>query len=438
MNATTLSRYGGWLPSSRLIQNSFINNLAENATIPFSDSADDPGSHEPAVSKFRAAIVADPEMVELWKEIFRQASSENKILNFEQLLAMLDQIIVSPPQFHIATDEKGNMIGEPIGVPIYLLFDLLGNTGAAFDLFRKPAFNNALKDLLDSWGQYLTTTDSNKTLNTEDKGWFSPIALEILEANNRGKFNATYECPQPDAPHRGFPSWDAFFTRKFKPGVRPVDASQEKALIHSACESTVYRIAENVKVQDRFWLKGQAYSLCNMLKDNTMAESFVGGTVYQAFLSPQDYHRWHSPVDGRIVNAKLIPGTYYAVLPDAGAEEDDPDLTPGDPRGALIRSQAWITQSAARAVVYIQANNPDIGLIAFIAVGMAEVSTCELTVSKGQKVSAGQELGMFHFGGSSHTLIFGPDVKITFADHVKQDQHLKLSSVIAQASRRER
>ena len=40
-----------------------------------------------------------------------------------------------------------------------------------------------------------------------------------------------------------------------------------------------------------------------MLADDEAVEEFVGGTVYQAFLSATNYHRWHSPVAGTIVRA---------------------------------------------------------------------------------------------------------------------------------------
>jgi phosphatidylserine decarboxylase len=38
---------------------------------------------------------------------------------------------------------------------------------------------------------------------------------------------------------------------------------------------------------------------------------FVGGTVYQAFLSTLAYHHWHAPVSGKIVDIYKIPGTYF-------------------------------------------------------------------------------------------------------------------------------
>ena len=48
---------------------------------------------------------------------------------------------------------------------------------------------------------------------------------------------------------------------------------------------------------------------------------------------------------------------------------------------------------------------------------MAEVSSCQITVYEGQQVKKGDELGMFHFGGSTHCLIFGPDVNLEFDFH---------------------
>jgi phosphatidylserine decarboxylase len=70
---------------------------------------------------------------------------------------------------------------------------------------------------------------------------------------------------------------------------------------------------------------------------------------------------------------------------------------------------------------------------------MAEVSTCELSVRMGQRVEKGTELGMFHFGGSSHALIFGPNVQIQFNDEivnpvtgeVQVNNHIKVLSALA-------
>jgi phosphatidylserine decarboxylase len=59
----------------------------------------------------------------------------------------------------------------------------------------------------------------------------------------------------------------------------------------------------------------------------------------------------------------------------------------------------------------------DIGLMAVLFVGMAEVSSTEFTVYEGQHVNKGDQLGMFHFGGSTHCLIFRPGVELEFDMH---------------------
>jgi len=140
-----------------------------------------------------------------------------------------------------------------------------------------------------------------------------------------------------------------------------------------------------------------------MLADDPVTEQFVGGTIYQAFLSALSYHRWHSPVSGTIVKADVIDGTYYSETP---AEGYDPSV-PND-------SQGYITEVATRAIIQIQADDPLIGLMCFMPVGMAEVSTCDVTVAVDQHVDKGDELGMFHFGGSTHCLLFRPGVNLEF------------------------
>ncbi|KAF9220326.1 hypothetical protein BS17DRAFT_787543 [Gyrodon lividus] len=447
---TKLSRYGGWLPS-REVLGSFLEHHANNAAerhakyrashphIPIGVSLPSgvEGPYVSSVQAFADAINADPVMKGLFDKIFLQVSPLYRIPDFDTLMFVLEIIVVQPPRYYIATYPDGTEIGEPIGVPIYLVFDLLSNTSAGYDLFRLDRFNVALKQLLDSWGAYLADSDppaplpaSNSSLNEDAEGWFSPTALQSLESNLGDlSFVQTYVCPDPTAVNRGFATWDAFFTRELQPGVRPIRLPDNTSLIHNACESTVYAKAENVKLHDQFWLKDQKYSIYDMVDGNAYAEQLAGGTVYQAFLSPQDYHRWHSPVKGTVLEAFVLPGTYYAALPDAGAEADDPDLEEGDPHGALIRSQGWLTVAATRAVIFIQAEDP-IGLMCFIGVGMAEVSTCQLSVQQGDALEIGQELGMFHFGGSSHALIFGPGVKVTWAEGVDLDRHLWVNSII--------
>lgn len=169
---------------------------------------------------------------------------------------------------------------------------------------------------------------------------------------------------------------------------------------------------EHVPLKNKFWIKGQPYSLLDLLHNDPWTSKFEGGTIYQAFLSALSYHRWNSPVSGKIVKAYHINGSYYGEALSQGFENPN-----GAAPVAANDSQAFLTSTATRAVIFIQADNPKIGLMCFVAVGMGDVSNNEITVRIGQHVKKGEQLGMFHFGGSTHVLLFQPTVDLDFNLH---------------------
>jgi phosphatidylserine decarboxylase len=274
-------------------------------------------------------------------------------------------------------------------------------TPGGFAAFLSPKLNAQFKKVLNAWAEFLSSPESTYVLSDDPKsGWFGRDAMAAMPG-----FVDEFVC-DPKQPHHGFTSWDNFFTRLFRDGQRPLASPDDDGVIANACESAPYRVARNVKHDDRFWIKAQPYSLHHMFANDEVCEQFVGGTIYQAFLSALSYHRWHSPVSGKVVKSEVIDGTYYSETPAVGY---DP-AAPND-------SQGYITEVATRAVVQIEADDPRIGLMCFMAVGMAEVSTCDVTAAVGQHISKGDPLGMFHFGGSTHCLIFRPQVQIEFDLH---------------------
>lgn len=66
----------------------------------------------------------------------------------------------------------------------------------------------------------------------------------------------------------------------------------------------------------------------------------------------------------------------------------------------------------------IKADNPKIGKIAIIFIGMAEVSSCIATVKIGEHVKKGSQLGHFAYGGSSHAVVFQKQAKLTFTPNL--------------------
>lgn len=203
-------------------------------------------------------------------------------------------------------------------------------------------------------------------------------------------------------------------------------------MINNCCESKTFAVQHNVKLRDHFWIKGQPYSVLDMLAHDPLAESFAGGTVYQAFLSALSYHRWHAPVSGTIKKCFVQDGTYFSEPLFEGL--GDPSVQEIDAGGISV-GQGYLAHLATRAVIFIEADNPAIGLMAFIGIGMDEVSTCDITVKEGQHVKKGEQTGMFHFGGSSHCLLFRKHVKVEGFPKPGADHNVPVRSKLATVSK---
>jgi phosphatidylserine decarboxylase len=281
-----------------------------------------------------------------------------------------------------------------IHCPLNAILDWPMCMPSGYALFRDPALNAQLKRVLNCWSGFLSGPHSRRHLHehTPD-GWFSPEADRHIGLSQ-------FLCDRA-RPHWGFASWNDFFTRQFTPEARPVAAPGDDKVIVSACEASPYNIEHDIRLRDTFWIKAQPYSLQDIFaaRDPELADRFVGGSVYQAFLSAFNYHRWHAPVSGVVTHAYIVDGTYFS---DAEAEGEDP--------GGLNDSQGYTTAVATRAVIVLESDDRDIGPVACIFVGMADVSSCLIEVVPGQRLQKGQELGYFQYGGSTCCMIFGAGV----------------------------
>ncbi|WP_294505224.1 phosphatidylserine decarboxylase family protein [uncultured Victivallis sp.] len=381
---------GKWMPRDRETLVAWMKKIMARAE-------KDTGPLLPVVENLKNFIENDAKAYMFFNQMFDEVPANKskalpdlpQVRDYQHMLRLFNVILTHAPSF----DETGF-----VGFPFNAILNWSMATSGGWAGFIDDKVNVHIKAILDAWGTFLRSPESTYVLNDDPKnGWFGEDAKKMLP-----NFADEFVC-DPSKPHYGFRSWDDFFVREFREGIRPVAEPDNDAVVVNACESAPFAIARNVQLLDRFWIKAQPYALRFMLNDDPWARRFVGGTVYQAFLSALTYHRWHAPVSGRVVKTCVIPGTYYSETRSVGY---DP-LAPND-------SQGYISEIATRAVIYIEADNPDIGLMCFVAIGMAEVSTCEITVYEGQHIKKGQETGMFHFGGSTHCLIFGPHVDIEF------------------------
>lgn len=373
---------------------------------------DKPRELHPVVAELRDLIENDSRVYLLASGMYQDIPINHSgprdppvVRNYKQMLQVMNHLITSAPSWNGHESEVGL-----IGLPMRALLDWPMGTFYGFDFFLDPRVNAVLKKILNVWGTYLKSPLSAYVLDNSTLGWFGPTGSQALTstANVDGStysFEELFIC-DPTRKNHGFASWDDFFTRRFHDEKRPVVAPENDSIISNVCESLPYAIAHNVKRRDEFWVKGQPYSIQDMLAHDELSEQFVGGTVYQAFLNYLSYHRWHAPVSGKIVKIAKIDGTYFSYSPF-----EILDHYGSLPRGSR-RAQGYLSVVAARAVIYIMADNPDIGLVAVVQVGMSEISSCEITVREGQTVKKGEEIGMFHFGGSTWCLLFRKGVKV--------------------------
>ncbi|CAE6446981.1 unnamed protein product [Rhizoctonia solani] len=344
------------------------------------------------INDFQELIETDKNIYYGFTQMFQQASGlagVSSARDYKEMLQCINYAIQRAPRY-----ERGEYATHSI----YRVLDKVMCTPAGLATLANPLVNAQLNKIFNVWGHFLSSSMSRLVLTFDEDGWFGPMALEDMP-----DFFDTFLCDQ-NAPYCGFKSWDDYFTRQIRPGARPVECLEDNSVINSACESTVYCIATNVKERDSFWLKGQRYSLRDMFHDDPFTNLFVGGTILQCFIRAVNYHRWHSPINGRVIKTRMIPGVYFSQSPQASnGSQTDP-----------ISSQRFLTAISTRALVFIESDNPHIGLTCFMAVGMIDVSTCDIQVNPGDRVTKGQDIGMFHFGGSTYCMLFRPGVKINF------------------------
>ncbi|KAE8154473.1 Phophatidylserine decarboxylase-domain-containing protein [Aspergillus avenaceus] len=361
------------------------------------------------VQEFQEFIESNSRIYMLFNSMFEEIPDDSmastdmngypRVRDYRHMLQVLNKVLSSAPLWR---DNAPYPILMPI--PINTLLAWVMGTASGSAAFSDPDVNAMLKKVLNTWGCYMRSPASLSALGNGPTGWLSEKAIQNLtKVGNAGitsyTFCQLYDC-EPAVPNHGFQSWDDFFTRSFRKGIRPVASPDDDSVIANPTESTPYAMKRGIKARDNFWLKGQNYSVQDMLGHDPLAKEFVGGTIYQALLTALSYHRWHAPVSGRIVKAYTIPGTYSSVPPSTGGHH-----TGGTHPNDLMEGYAYITAMATRAVILIESDNPDIGLVAFLGIGLAEVSSCEITVKRGDRVQKGDQIGMFHYGGSTSVLI---------------------------------
>ncbi|TID19009.1 phosphatidylserine decarboxylase proenzyme [Venturia nashicola] len=211
-------------------------------------------------------------------------------------------------------------------------------------------------------------------------------------------------------PMDSFRNFNEFFYRALKPGARPCSAPDRPEVVTSPadCRSVVFNTLESAQ---SIWVKGREFTVERLLGDAYPedAKRYQGGALGIFRLAPQDYHRFHIPVDGIMGEPKLIQGEYYTVNPMA------------------IRSALDVYGENIRYVVPIDSTAH--GRVMVICVGAMMVGSTVITRKTGEKVSRAEELGYFKFGGSTILVLFEPG-KLVWDDDLVDNSNSALETLI--------
>ena len=189
-------------------------------------------------------------------------------------------------------------------------------------------------------------------------------------------------------------SFNAWFTRELKPGVRTFDPDPQAFL--SPCDG---RISETGPLQENRILqaKGKVYSLQDLLANDPVCQQLVDGYFSTIYLSPKDYHRIHMPIGGRLQRMIHVPGRLFSVAPYTVQQ---------------------VPRLFARNERVISIFDTDAGPLAMVLVGAMLVSSTEtvwageVTPTKNKEVTVkeyigeeislakGEEMGRFNMGST--------------------------------------
>ncbi len=159
------------------------------------------------------------------------------------------------------------------------------------------------------------------------------------------------------------------------------------------------------------------YKVLDLLADSPYRDKFKDGLFMHSFLGPTDYHRFHAPVRGTVLESRPIQGEVYLGV----------GITKDKQFKILDKTDYQFFQTRGLIVF-----DSPIGLVAVLPIGMAQVSSVNMTAVKGAYLNKGDEFGYFHMGGSDIILLFqaGSGVEVTAAPKIHTNVGMCIAQVI--------
>jgi phosphatidylserine decarboxylase len=239
--------------------------------------------------------------------------------------------------------------------------------------------------------------------------WYGALMDKPSSAENVGPFVEKYGIDMSIVEKHQFDSFNDFFTRKLKQDARPVNS--DSLVVVSPADGKIF-VFENIGKKD-FYVKGYRFNIYEFLQDSLLASDYADGVMAIIRLAPPDYHRYHFPVDGKIVKKKKIDGDYYSVSPLA------------------LRKLAEIFCMNKREYTVI--DTKEFGDVVMCEVGATMVGSI-IDTYKSDLVTKGEEKGYFKFGGSTVVLLFEKG-EVIVDDDLKKNSNRNLETSVEMGER---
>ena len=248
-----------------------------------------------------------------------------------------------------------------------------------------------------------------------------PVVRAVIRAFAR-KYGV--DASEAERPIEEYPTFTEFFTRRLKPGVRPIAAGE--LLPVSPVDGTIGELGDIVEGR-ALQAKGKHYTLAELIGGPNAAEDaaqFAGGTFCTIYLAPYNYHRIHAPLGGGITGYVNMPGQLWPVNP-VGLRNVEKLFCVNERLTTFLK-----TPRGACAVVAVGATN--VGRIR--AVYDDVVTNAKRTRKTARRmyehplrVEKGGELAIFEMG-STVVVLFAPGVKL--ASRLAPGQAIKLGEAL--------
>lgn len=238
------------------------------------------------------------------------------------------------------------------------------------------------------------------------------------------RFVAAYGVDMAEAA-RGigqFASFNDFFTRELKPGVRPLAAADE--FILSPADGAISQLGA-ITAGRIFQAKGRDFTVEEILGHGAeAAQRFEGGQYITIYLSPRDYHRVHMPAAGVLRSTAYVPGQLFSVnaMTAAGVNR----LFARNERLACLFDGPEGEFASVMVGAMIVAGIDTVWPHRFAGHGGDLVR--EDFTQDARQFSAGDEMGRFYLG-STVVLLFEPG-RVAWLDGLKAGDPLRMGQAI--------